>query len=265
MPAGLVRSAWAYRGFITGSVKREFQSRYQRSALGAVWIVIYPLVMMFIYTLVFSKLMKAKLPGLDSEMAYSIYLCAGMLTWNMFSEIVSRSMTMFLENANMLKKLSFPRICLPIIVTLSACINFSIIFGMFTVFLILSGNFPGLIYFAILPVLIVHIVFSVSLGIILGVLNVFFRDVGQFFAIVLQFWFWLTPIVYPISVVPESLRFLIMFNPMTYFVGAYQSILVNTPWPYLANFLPVLLITIALVMIGRVLFRRRMGEMVDEL
>ena len=99
----------------------------------------------------------------------------------------------------------------------------------------------------------------------MGVLNVFFRDVGQFFAIVLQFWFWLTPIVYPISVVPESLRFLIMFNPMTYFVGAYQSILVNTPWPYLANFLPVLLITIALVMIGRVLFRRRMGEMVDEL
>lgn len=265
MAMEMIRSAWAYRGFIFGSVKREFQMRYERSILGAAWGVLNPLAMIAVYTLVFSKLMKARLPGLDSELSYSIYLCAGMLTWGLFSEIVSRSMTMFLDNANMLKKLSFPRICLPIIVTLSACINFLIVFALFTLFLVVSGNFPGLIYFAIVPVLVVHIAFSAGLGMILGVINVFFRDVGQFFGICLQFWFWLTPIVYPISVIPESLRFLIQFNPMTYIVGAYQAILVNTPWPYWVSFLPVTLISLALILIGRLLFRRQMGEMVDEL
>lgn len=265
MALGLVRAAWAYRGFISGSVKREFQQRYQNSILGAAWIILNPLAMIVVYTLVFSKLMKARLPGVDSEMAYSIYLCAGMLTWGFFQEIVGRSQGMFLDNANMLKKLSFPRICLPVVVTLGACLNFFIIFGLFTGFLILSGNFPGLVYVAILPVLIVQIAFSVGLGMILGILNVFFRDVGQFFGIFLQFWFWLTPIIYPISIVPDSIQFLIRLNPMTHLMGAYQSILVNAAWPHWASLLPVALIAIALILTGRMLFRQRAGEMVDEL
>lgn len=265
MAIGLARAAWAYRGFISGSVKREFQQRYQNSMLGAAWLILQPLAMIVVYTLVFSKLMKARLPGLDSEMAYSIYLCAGMLTWAFFSEIVSRSQSMFLENANMLKKLSFPRICLPVIVTLGACLNFIVIFGLFTGFLILSGNFPGLVYVALLPVLIVQVAFSIGLGMILGVLIVFFRDVGQFFGIFLQFWFWLTPIVYPISVVPDSLRFIIKLNPMTHLMGAYQSILVNSAWPEWTSLLPVSLLALVLIVSGRMLFRKRAGEMVDEL
>jgi len=169
--------------------------------------------MILVYTVIFSQIMRAKLPGVDSTFAYSIYLCAGVLTWGLFAEIIGRGQNVFIENANLLKKLSFPRICLPIIVVLNAGLNFAIIFGLFTGFLILSGNFPGEVFLAVFPVLVVQIVFSIGLGITLGVLNVFFRDVGQFFGIFLQFWFWFTPIVYPLTILPEEVRPLLVLNP----------------------------------------------------
>ena len=193
----IFRALWAYRGFILGSVQREFQSKYRNSLLGAAWTVINPLAMILVYTVIFAQVMRARLPGADSTFAYSIYLCAGVLTWGLFAEITGRAQNVFLENANLLKKLSFPRLCLPVTVVANAALNFGIVFALFTLFLIASGNFPGLPYLALLPVLAVQVLFAIGLGISLGVLNVFFRDVGQFFGIFLQFWFWLTPIVYP--------------------------------------------------------------------
>ena len=211
---GMLGALWAYRGFIVGSVMREFQSKYRNSLLGAAWTVINPLAMIIVYTVIFSQIMKAKLPGVDTTFAYSIYLCAGILTWGLFAEIVGRAQNTFLENANLLKKLSFPRLCLPVTVVANAGLNFAIIFGLFSAFLVLSGNFPGWPYLALLPLLAILVAFAIGLGITLGVLNVFFRDVGQFFGIFLQFWFWLTPIVYPVSILPERLQPYMNLNPM---------------------------------------------------
>ena len=184
------KALWAYRGFIVGSVRREFQSKYRNSLLGAAWTVLNPLAMIVVYTVIFAQVMRARLPGIDSAFAYSIYLCAGVLTWGLFAEITGRAQNMFLENANLIKKLNFPRLCLPVTVVANAGLNFAIVFGLFTVFLIISGNFPGWVYLALIPVLTIQVIFAIGLGIILGVLNVFFRDVGQFFGIFLQFWFW---------------------------------------------------------------------------
>ena len=186
---GIFKALWAYRGFILGSVKREFQSKYRNSLLGAAWTILNPLAMIVVYTVIFAQVMRAKLPGVDSTFAYSIYLCAGVLTWGLFAEIAGRAQGIFLEHANLLKKLSFPRLCLPVIVVANASLNFAIVFGLFTAFLLISGNFPGWTYLALLPVLAIQVVFAIGLGISLGVLNVFFRDVGQFFGIVIA---WLT-------------------------------------------------------------------------
>ncbi len=262
---GILRAVWAYRGFILGSVKREFQSKYRNSMIGVAWTVLNPLAMIIVYTVIFSQIMRAKLPGSDSTFAYSIYLCAGVLTWGLFAEITGRGQNVFLEYANLIKKLSFPRICLPVIVVLNAGLNFVISFGLFTGFLILSGNFPGWVFLSLVPVLVVQIIFSIGIGIILGVLNVFFRDVGQFFGIVLQFWFWLTPIVYPIAILPEAGRAFMVLNPMASLVVAYQAILVNGQWPQWGTLLPVIIIGPALCLLGMQLFRKRAGEMVDEL
>jgi len=260
-----IRSVWNYRGFIFGSVRREFQAKYRNSLLGAAWSVLNPLAMILIYTVIFSQVMKAKMPGVDSTFSFGIYLCAGVLTWQFFAEVVGRSQSIFIENANMLKKLSFPRLCLPAIVVLGAALNFAIVFALFTLFLILTGNFPGWSYFALLPLLVIQVAFSIGLGVSLGVLNVFFRDVGQAFGVVLQFWFWLTPIVYPVTILPEFAQRLLVLNPMADLVQGYQQIIVRGEFPDWANMSVPLIAAVVLCLFGYRLFRRRSGEMIDEL
>jgi lipopolysaccharide transport system permease protein len=171
MLLSLYRTLSSYRGFILGSVQREFQARYRNSLFGALWTVLNPLSMIIVYTVIFSHIMRARLPGVDDGMAYSIYLCAGLLTWGLFAEITVRSQNMFLDNANLLKKISFPRICLPVIVLLNAGINFAIIIGLFLGFLLITGRLPGLALLALIPLLALQVMFCAGLGIILGVLN----------------------------------------------------------------------------------------------
>ncbi|SEL65364.1 lipopolysaccharide transport system permease protein [Pseudomonas sp. NFIX51] len=265
MLINLYRSLWSYRSFILGSVKREFQSRYRNSLLGALWTVLNPLSMIVVYTVIFSQVMHARLPGMNDNLAYSVYLCAGLLTWGLFSEITLRSQSMFLEHANLLKKISFPRICLPVIVLLNAAINFAIILGLFLAFLLITGRLPGMALLALVPLLILQVMLSAGLGMILGVLNVFFRDVGQFFGIWLQFWFWLTPIVYPISILPPPIQRLWELNPLTALMTSYQNLFLYNQWPVWSSLIPMLVIGLLFCVMGLRLFRQRIGEIVDEL
>lgn len=264
MPAA-IRALWNYRGFILGSVKREFQSKYANSILGIAWTVIQPLAMIIVYTVIFSQIMKSRLPGVESVFAYSIYLCAGVITWGFFSEVVGRAQNVFIDHANLLKKLSFPRLCLPVILVMSAGLNFLIIFSLFLIFMLVTGNFPGWAIFAMIPVLVIQIVFSIGLGITLGVLNVFFRDIGQLFGVILQFWFWLTPIVYPANILPEKIQQLMKFNPMSSVIGAYQNIMVYDQVPNWITLWPTALLGVALCLWGLRLFQKHSGELVDEL
>lgn len=261
----LLISLWLYRGFVLASVRREFQSQYRNSILGAAWTVLNPMAMITVYTVIFSQVMQAKLPGIDDRFAYSIYLCSGVLTWGLFAEIVSRGQNMFFEHANMIKKISFPRICLPVIVVTSALLNFAIIFTIFILFLLVTGRFPGFVFIGVFPVLCIQVLFSIGLAIIVGVLNVFFRDVGQFIGVVLQFWFWLTPIVYPAAILSEQFRMFLAYNPMGTIISSYQRIFVQNQWPDLNQLFPVVALSIVLCFFGLMLFRKRSGEMVDEL
>ncbi|WP_277759935.1 ABC transporter permease [Pseudomonas sp. A34-9] len=265
MLLSLYRSLHEYRSFILGSVQREFQARYRNSLFGALWPIFNPLSMIIVYTVIFSHIMRARLPGVDDSMAYSIYLCAGLLAWGLFSEITLRSQNMFLDNANLLKKISFPRVCLPVIVLLNAGINFAIIIGLFLGFLLVTGRWPGMVVLALVPLVALQMMLCAGLGMVLGVLNVFFRDVGQLFGICLQFWFWLTPIVYPINILPPWLQSLLQFNPLTNLIASYQNLFVYGQWPLWSSLLPTLVIGAVFCAIGLRLFRQRVGEMVDEL
>jgi lipopolysaccharide transport system permease protein len=261
----MLRGLWAYRGFVLGSVQREFQSKYANAILGAVWSLLSPLAMILVYTVIFAEVMRTKMPGSDSTFAYSIYLCAGILTWGLFAEMVGRGQTMFLEQSNLLKKVSFPRICLPVIVTLNALVNFGIIFGLFVVFLIVTGNFPGAVFVTLLPVLVLQVMLALGIGMVVGILNVFFRDVGQFMTIALQFWFWLTPIVYPASILPEHVRPILDWNPMAPIIATWQGVLVKGTPPDWGSLVYPLVVALLLCTLGLRMFRKRAGEIVDEL
>lgn len=260
-----ITTFWSYRGFIWGSVRREFQSRYRNSLLGAAWNIINPLAMIFIYTVVFASVMRAKLPGVNSTFAYSIYLCSGILAWGFFTEVVNRNQTLFLDNANLLKKINFPRVVLPTIVVLNASINFGIVALLFMGFLVLSGSFPGWAILATIPVLILQTLLAVGLGLSVGVLNVFFRDIGQFVSLLLQFWFWLTPIVYPASILPDFAKPFVAYNPMTPVVASYQSIFVHGVWPDWHALGATTAIAITLCMLAFYLFHKHAADLVDEL
>ncbi len=266
LPGGLaLRAVWQYRGFVLALVRREFEARYLQSLLGSAWAVLTPLAMIVIYTVIFAGVMRTRLPGEDDRLAYSIYLCAGLLPWNWFLEVVTRALTVFPDNAALLKKASFPRSVLPAALACSATLNFAIIFGLFLLVLAVTGRWPGWAVLGLAPLFALQLLFALGLGLLLGVLNVFFRDVGQFVGVLLQFWFWLTPIVYSAAILPERARAWLALNPLTALVDAYQRLLLTGAWPDWAAFGWHLAGTLALCGLAAFAFDRLQAEMVDEL
>ena len=261
----LFPALWRYKGFIYSMVVREFRGRYLGSLLGAIWSVINPAAMIFIYTVIFSKIMRARLAGSGDTMAYGVFLCSGLLTWNYFSELLSRCQTIFIEQGNLIKKVNFPRITLPVILLFSSTINFIIIFAVFLFFLLVIGRFPGISLAAFIPLLFVQQAFALGLGMMLGTMNVFFRDIGQFVGIVLQFWFWLTPIIYPVSILPDKIKVIIKLNPMTQIVMSYQQIILNGQWPVWHEMYPQFIFAAVALVCGLLVFRKLSGDLVDEL
>lgn len=256
---------WHFRGFILGSVIREFQARYRNSLFGAAWTVLNPLSMIAVYTLVFSQVMRAKLPGVDSTFAYSIFLMSGLIPWGLFAEIVSRGQNMFLENANLIKKVSFPKGCLPAILLLSSLANFAIVLGLFLVIALFLGWAPGWSMLSIIPLILLEVVIAMSLALILGIFNVYFRDAGQITGIFLQFCFWLTPIVYPIEIIPERFREWISLNPLAPIFSGFQTVFVQGIFPDWATLKFPLAFATALLIYALIFFKKHAVDMVDEL
>lgn len=246
-------------------VWREFYGKYLGSVLGSIWSIIHPISMIVIYTVIFSKFMRARLPDVKDDLGFGIFLCAGLLTWGFFSELLGRCPTVFIEKASLIKKVNFPRIILPVVLFLSCAVNFIIIFGIFVLFLLVTNRFPGSAIIAFIPLLLFQQMFALGLGIILGTFNVFFRDVGQFINVVLQFWFWFTPIIYPISILPERIKNLVLLNPMTQFVVAYQEIILYGKWPSWDKFIIHIIVSLLIVFLGFMTFKNLAAEILDEI
>jgi lipopolysaccharide transport system permease protein len=256
---------WAYRNFIYASIKSELKGRFARSRLGAAWFILHPLAQAAIFAVVLSEVLAAKLPGIDDKAGYAIYLMAGMAAWGLFAEIVNRCTSIFLEYAGALKKISFPRLCLPVIVAGNALLNHFLLLVAIAVVFLFFGHFPNRAWL-VLPVGVALIAtFAFGLGILVGVFNVFARDVGQVVSIVLQFWFWLTPIVYPLQVLPASFRPAVEANPMVPLVGIYQNALLHGKWPDWTPLIGPAVLALALVVVAHALFRRASPELVDVL
>lgn len=260
-----LRALWRYRGFVAGMVGREFNARYRQSLFGASWAVLNPLTMIIIYTVIFAQVMRARLPGMEDSLAYSVYLCAGILTWTYFAELLTRSVSAFLEFGPLLKKVSFPRLTLPAIVLLGSTLNFAIIFAIFMAFLLLTGRFPGWVIVSFLPLLALQQALALGLGFLLGAVNVFYRDVAHAVGVALQFWFWFTPIVYSAGMLPESLRPLMQLNPMSGLVDAYQDIVLRGAWPVWSHFLPHAIVAVLVLGAAAFVVQSLSSELTDEL
>ena len=254
-----------FRGFIKGLVVRDFKMRYLNSVLGSLWSILNPLSNILVYTLIFSHVMKSKLPGIDDTMAYSVYLCAGLLPWNYFIETLQRGQNMFIEQGNLLRKVSFPKVSLPSFVFISSTINFVIIYLLFLIFLVIVGRTPGYSIIAVIPLLILQQAISVGLGVFFGTLNVFFRDIGYTVGVITQFWFWLTPIVYAAEIIPEEFKKFFIINPMYPIIKGYQDIYLYHVMPEWKTLSFSVVFAILALLLGYITYKRLNDEMVDEL
>jgi lipopolysaccharide transport system permease protein len=255
---------WKYRQFVVSSIYNEFSARFASSKLGGFWLILNPLMQVLIYALILSNILSTKLPGIDSKYSYTIYLMAGLLFWSLFSEVITRCTTVFVEKSNLIKKMNFPRIALPSIV-LGSCLlsNFILLLCILVIFLFM-GHPPSLSMLLAIPLLLlVTAALAVGLGLILGVLNVFIRDISQAVPIILQIWFWFTPIVYPENIVPESYQTWLKLNPIYKLITAYHDVFVYLRFPDLAGLMEMMVLSAVLLLISLLLFRRASPEMVD--
>ena len=262
----MFKALWAFRNFILASIKGELKGRFARSSIGAAWYILQPMAMAAIMALVLSEVLAAKLPGVASKGSYAVYLLAGTTAWGLFAEVTNRCTGVFIEFSSALKKISFPRLCLPVIVGGSALLNHALLlFAVTVVCAVFLDVRPSLAWLALIPGALLILLFSYGLGVLLGIFNVFSRDVGQVFGIVLQLWFWLTPIVYPPSAVPASLKWLIELNPMAPIVAVYQNAILLDAWPDWSTLALPALIAVSLFGLSFVVFRRASPELVDAL
>lgn len=263
--SGMLRALWDYRGFVHSSIRNEFSARFARSRLGGLWMIINPLAQVAIYALILSQVLAAKLPGIDNPYAYALYLTSGILAWSLFAELITRCLTLFIDNGNLMKKMQFPRITLPAIVVGSCLLNYLLLFVAVLVVFALLGHMPDRHLIWVLPLTLVLVALGLGVGLILGVLNVFVRDIGQVIPIIMQALFWFTPIVYPIEIVPDSVRRVLEYNPMYPIISGYHDALVFGNDPAIQALATTTGVAIMLLLLGLFMFRRAAPEMVDAL
>jgi len=213
--------------------KRDLTERYSGSVLGVLWAFIWPLVNIMIFTLVFSEVIGARLPPVISSNTYSyaIYLCSGLLPWMAFQGTIARGTMVFLDKAHIIKKIHIPLGSLPLFLVLSESVTFAIAATFFTAFLLIVKAPISPLVCLVPFIFAVQQIFAYGLGLLFGILSVFYRDLKEVVAVMLQIWFWFTPIVYLKEFLPESVKGIVSLNPALIFVNAYHDIILlgNTP------------------------------------
>lgn len=262
---GLFRSVWQFRGFVTSAIVGDFKTRFVRSRLGFAWVILNPLAQVCIYAFILSGLMASRIPDIDNRFGYAIYLLSGLLAWNLFSEIVDRLMKVFIANANVIKKVRFPRIVLPVIAVGTALINNAALFVVMCMLFVLFGYPLTPEILLVIPAALLVALFAAGIGMVLGVLNVFIRDIEQVVPILLQITFWFTPIVYPANIIPERFHYLFELSPMFHIVDTYHRVVVYAQPVSLVSIAYIVVLALVISALGLFLFRRASAEMVDVL
>jgi len=229
--------------------KRELAARYKGSALGIAWAILTPVVMIAIFTIIFAGIFKAKFGTGHSQWDYALYLFCGLLPWNAFQESLNLSANAIVTRANLVKRVVFPLETLPVSQTLAAIVNqlFGTIALLVGIILVRHRLHWTTLYLPLL--LIPQFIATLGGAWLLASLGVFIRDIVQGITLVLMAWMYLTPIIYPESIVPDAYRPLVNLNPFTPLIRSYRNIMLDgamPDWPGLAYFTGFALLTFLL-------------------
>jgi lipopolysaccharide transport system permease protein len=258
-----LRALLVYRELLYFLVWRDLKVRYKQTALGVAWIVIQPLVSMLIYSLLFGLLLNAP----SGDVPYPVFVFAGLLPWNYFAASLSRSSTSLVANTNLITKVYFPRLVIPLSSVLSGLVDFVIAFLVF-IALMLIFRVPLSFSIILLPFfLLLAFLTALGVGLWLSALNVRFRDVNYLAPFLLQVWMYLTPVVYSSTLIPEPYRYLLVLNPMTAVVEGFRWALLGSQATYTQNSMLLLgfsiINTLTIIVSGFIFFHRTESSFAD--
>jgi len=252
-----LKEVWEYRDLLYMLVKRDFITFYKQTVLGPLWFIVQPLLTTAIYVLLFGNIAKLSTDGMPQILFY----LSGITVWNYFSESLTKTSTVFTANAGMFGKVYFPRLIMPLSIVASSLMKFAVQFGIFVLVLLYYVVFTDAVHpnwwILITPLLILLMaMFALGMGMIFSSLTTKYKDLSFLLTFGIQLFMYITPVVYPVSALPEKFRFLVYFNPLSSvfecfryaFLGAGSFELISIVWS--SVFITLILI------IGTVIFNK---------
>ena len=253
------KEIYNYRELLKTNIKKEIRGKYKGSWLGVLWTFLNPLLMLAVYAFVFPYILRVNVDN------YTIFMIVALIPWNFFTTAIQSGTGSVVANGNILKKVYFPREIIPISITTSQLVNFLITCIIMAVFIIFSG--VGFSVHALLFPLLVLIQYILILGLtfILSALTVFVRDIDHFVSVILMLGFYATPIVYQGEMLPKKFQIFLKLNPMAQLVEAYRSILYYHRMPDMTMLIIWELGSVALLVVGYLIFKKLEKSFVEEL
>lgn len=249
---GNLRHLLAYRELLFFMLGRNLKASYTQSMLGFYWAVLNPLVHGLIFTAAFAVIVRIEV----GETPYFLFVLTGLLSWNLLSHAVADTTESLVEHENLLSKVPFPREVIPLSAVLARILDF--LFALLVLMaIILVFRWPlHPQMWVLLPLLLLQVLFAVGVGLCASMANLFFRDVRQMVTVGMPLWMFLSPVIYPINLVPDHLQGLYHLNPMVGLIGAYRSVILYGVLPPVTDLLPAMVSALVLLVGGFWLFKK---------
>jgi lipopolysaccharide transport system permease protein len=259
-----LKEIWNYRYLVMLFVRRDFVAKYKQTILGPLWFVLNPLISTFMYTLVFAGIAGISTEGIPPQLFY----LSGIVSWSYFAACLNGTSSTFLNNAGIFGKVYFPRLVSPISIIISSMVQLGIqllLLSSFMIYYGLSGYHIQInSHLFYIPLLIINLaLLGLGFGIIFSALTTKYRDLSNFLGIGVQLWMFITPVIYPSSVVPEKYRIFVIINPVAPLVEAFKFVLIGAGEFNYGRLLYSVVFTIILLFVGIVLFNRTEQNFMD--
>lgn len=246
-----LKAIWEYRELLYFLVWRDLKVRYRQTIIGIGWVVLQPLLTMLLFTAIFGRFAKIPSDGLP----YPIFAYSALLPWNLFASSLTRGSNSIVANAQVISKIYFPRLLLPLSGILSPLVDFAISLVILVVMIIWFDTLPTLGILALPLFLLLAILTALAVGLWLSALNVRYRDVGHAVPFVIQLWMFASPVAYPVSLVPEKWRLLYSLNPMAGVIEGFRWALLGKDSPDFGVITVSAVMVLALLLPGLVYFK----------
>lgn len=242
---------------------RDFKQKYMGTSLGQFWFFLSPIIMISIYTIIFSDIMSLKLNFAQNDFSYSTYLIPGILAWTSFSAILSSLTNSFEKKSNLIKKVNVPMYVFQLSIFTVEFAMFIISISLATLFLLFTSDSVTLTFLWMLPVMFIQTIFAFSLGVIFSLFTPFFKDLKVVIPLIIKLWFWMTPIVYLKEIIIDRFPAILVYNPLFYFIDIYHNIFIYSKAPSIKELFIITILASATLIVAAYLYKKMTSTIKD--